>query len=66
VFFHYELSPIRMVVKRTRPHLAHFLTNICATIGGVYTAMKVVDHVIHTHGHMQRGLIGNGRGDPFR
>ena len=38
VFFFYELSPIKVELQERRPAVLHFLTSVCAIIGGVFTA----------------------------
>ena len=39
VFFFYEISPIRLKITSTRPSFGHFVTMLCAIIGGVYTVV---------------------------
>lgn len=41
-FFNYELSPMRVRIEERRNSLLHFLTRVCAIIGGVFTVMGVV------------------------
>ena len=67
VFFNYELSPMRVRIEERRNSLGHFLTRICAIIGGVFTIMSVVDRVVE--GGMQnlaksrrRKTVGGGLG----
>ncbi|CAI5953516.1 unnamed protein product [Closterium sp. NIES-64] len=36
--FHYELSPMQVLIVETRRPFFHFITNLCAIIGGVFTA----------------------------
>ncbi|KAI0237071.1 Endoplasmic reticulum-Golgi intermediate compartment protein 3 [Lamellibrachia satsuma] len=47
VFFMYELSP--MMVKYTEKHRSfmHFLTGVCAIIGGVFTVAGLIDSMIY-------------------
>ncbi|XP_047495356.1 endoplasmic reticulum-Golgi intermediate compartment protein 3-like [Penaeus indicus] len=57
VFFTYELSP--MMVKYTEKHksLGHFLTGVCAIIGGIYTVAGLIDAAIyHSHRALQRKI----------
>ncbi|CAI5533620.1 unnamed protein product, partial [Closterium sp. Naga37s-1] len=35
--FHYELSPMQVLIVETRRPFFHFITNLCAIIGGVFT-----------------------------
>lgn len=48
VFFMYELSPILVQLTETRRSFAHFLTSLCAIIGGVFTVAGMIDGVIYT------------------
>jgi hypothetical protein len=46
VFFNYELSPIRVRIEERSRSFLHFLTRVCAIIGGVFTIMGVVDRLV--------------------
>jgi hypothetical protein len=35
--FHYELSPMQVVITENKRSFSHFITNMCAIIGGVFT-----------------------------
>ncbi|GFQ04438.1 endoplasmic reticulum-golgi intermediate compartment protein 3 [Phtheirospermum japonicum] len=50
VFFHYELSPIKVTFTEAHVSFLHFLTNVCAIIGGVFTVSGIIDSFIY-HGH---------------
>uniref|UniRef100_A0A7I4AZQ2 Endoplasmic reticulum vesicle transporter C-terminal domain-containing protein n=1 Tax=Physcomitrium patens TaxID=3218 RepID=A0A7I4AZQ2_PHYPA len=50
VFFFYDLTPIKVKFTEERPSFLHFLTNVCAIIGGIYTIAGIVDSFIY-HGH---------------
>lgn len=43
VFFTYDLSPIRVDLKESSKSFLHFLTNLCAIVGGVFTVASLVD-----------------------
>jgi hypothetical protein len=45
--FNYELSPITVGFSQDRESLALFLVHICAIIGGVFTAVSIIDAIIH-------------------
>jgi hypothetical protein len=45
--FNYELSPITVGFTKERESLALFLVHICAIVGGVFTAVSIVDAIIH-------------------
>ncbi|EFJ06790.1 hypothetical protein SELMODRAFT_271242 [Selaginella moellendorffii] len=50
VFFFYELSPIKVLFTERKTSFLHFLTNVCAIIGGVFTVSGIIDSFIY-HGH---------------
>eukprot|EP00887_Chlorella_sp_A99_P005644 scaffold1.g5644.t1 len=45
--FTYSMSPIQIVVTERAKPLYHFLTAICAVIGGVFTVMGIIDGMVH-------------------
>ncbi len=45
--FTYHLSPIQIIVSERAKPLYHFLTAICAVIGGVFTVAGIVDSGVH-------------------
>lgn len=45
--FHYELSPMQVLVKETPKSFSHFITNVCAIIGGVFTVAGIIDSMLH-------------------
>ena len=47
VFFNYEISPLVMVYEEKRASLAHFLTSVCAIVGGVFTVFGLVDKAVY-------------------
>lgn len=49
----YELSPIMVKFTESRKSFAHFLTGVCAIIGGVFTVAGLVDSLIY---HSMRSL----------
>ncbi|CAH9082126.1 unnamed protein product [Cuscuta europaea] len=53
VFFFYDLSPIKVTFTEEHVSFLHFLTNICAIIGGIFTIAGLVDSFIY---HGQRAL----------
>ncbi|CAK9876341.1 unnamed protein product [Sphagnum jensenii] len=50
VFFIYDLSPIKVKFVEERVSFLHFLTNVCAIMGGVFTVSGIIDSFIY-HGH---------------
>ncbi|XP_058747736.1 uncharacterized protein LOC131620621 [Vicia villosa] len=49
VFFFYDLSPIKVTFTEQHVSFLHFLTNVCAIVGGVYTVSGILDSFIY-HG----------------
>ncbi|CAM6082878.1 unnamed protein product [Calypogeia fissa] len=50
VFFFYDLSPIKVNFTHERTSFLHFLTNLCAIIGGMFTVSGIIDALVY-HGH---------------
>ncbi|GLJ52131.1 hypothetical protein SUGI_1109040 [Cryptomeria japonica] len=53
VFFFYDLSPIKVTFTEERASFLHFLTNICAIIGGIFTVSGIIDSFVY---HGQRAI----------
>ncbi|KAL2232009.1 UNVERIFIED_CONTAM: Endoplasmic reticulum-Golgi intermediate compartment protein 3, partial [Sesamum indicum] len=49
VFLFYELSPIKVTFTETHVSFLHFLTNVCAIVGGVFTVSGIIDSFVY-HG----------------
>ncbi|CAI9763892.1 unnamed protein product [Fraxinus pennsylvanica] len=49
VFFFYDLSPIKVTFTETHISFLHFLTNVCAIVGGVFTVSGIIDSFVY-HG----------------
>ena len=47
--FSYNLSPMSVVVTEKRMPFYHFLTSLCAIIGGMYTIFSLLDTFVY-HG----------------
>ncbi|PIA31954.1 hypothetical protein AQUCO_04700075v1 [Aquilegia coerulea] len=47
VKFHFELSPMQVLVTENQKSFSHFITNVCAIIGGVFTVAGILDSVLH-------------------
>jgi thiol-disulfide isomerase/thioredoxin len=47
VVFHYDLSPLQIVIREEKETLFRFLVNLCAIIGGVYTVASMIDGLLH-------------------
>ncbi|KAL6269698.1 hypothetical protein ACE6H2_026609 [Prunus campanulata] len=49
VFFFYDLSPIKVTLKEEHAPFLHFMTNICAIVGGIFTVAGLIDSFVY-HG----------------
>lgn len=47
IYFFYDFSPIKVVVEEKRMSFSHFLTQLCAIIGGVFTVAGMVDKAVY-------------------
>ncbi|CAK8577186.1 unnamed protein product [Lathyrus sativus] len=45
--FHLELSPMQVLITENQKSFSHFITNICAIIGGVFTVAGILDSILH-------------------
>ncbi|KAK7196114.1 Endoplasmic reticulum vesicle transporter [Novymonas esmeraldas] len=57
--FQYQLSPITVRYSSARVSFTHFLTYVCAIIGGVYTVAGLLSRFVQTSAaHLQRRVLG--------
>lgn len=47
VFFMYDLSPIMVKFTERQRSFAHFLTSVCAIVGGVFTVAGIIDSLVY-------------------
>ncbi|XP_020226185.2 protein disulfide-isomerase 5-4-like isoform X2 [Cajanus cajan] len=45
--FHLELSPMQVLITENQKSFSHFITNVCAIIGGVFTVAGILDAILH-------------------
>lgn len=45
--FHFELSPMQVLITENPRSFSHFITNVCAIIGGVFTVAGILDSILH-------------------
>ncbi|CAH2053206.1 unnamed protein product [Thlaspi arvense] len=45
--FHFELSPMQIMITENPKSFSHFITNLCAIIGGVFTVAGILDSIFH-------------------
>ncbi|CUG85973.1 endoplasmic reticulum vesicle transporter, putative [Bodo saltans] len=58
-FFRYQLSPITVRYSAESTSFLHFLTYVCAIIGGVFTVSGILSRMIHTTAvQFQRRILG--------
>jgi len=55
-FFMYDLSPIMVQFTEHRRSLAHFLTGVCAIIGGVFTVAGIIDSFVYSIHTLQKKI----------
>jgi endoplasmic reticulum-Golgi intermediate compartment protein 3 len=48
VFFNFEISPMKIKITESRKPFTHFLTDLCAIVGGVFTVAGIIDGVLFT------------------
>ncbi|KAI0495483.1 hypothetical protein KFK09_021784 [Dendrobium nobile] len=53
VFFFYDLSPIKVIFTEGHVPFLHFLTNVCAIVGGIFTVSGIVDAFVY---HSQKAI----------
>jgi len=46
LWFRYDLNPITVRYHETRPPIYHFLTTICAIVGGTFTVAGIIDAAV--------------------
>eukprot|EP00744_Colponema_vietnamica_P005440 GILI01007973.1.p1 GENE.GILI01007973.1~~GILI01007973.1.p1 ORF type:complete len:356 (+),score=101.40 GILI01007973.1:82-1068(+) len=47
IYFRYDLSPVTVKFTQKKESFFHFLVQVCAIIGGVFTVAGIIDSVIH-------------------
>ncbi|XP_038981869.1 protein disulfide isomerase-like 5-4 isoform X4 [Phoenix dactylifera] len=45
--FHFEPSPMQVLVTEVPKFFSHFITNVCAIIGGIFTVAGILDSILH-------------------
>nr|CAD1819164.1 unnamed protein product [Ananas comosus var. bracteatus] len=54
--FHFEPSPMQVLVTEVPKSFSHFITNVCAIIGGIFTVAGIVDSILHNTLRLMRRL----------
>ena len=60
IYFRYDFSPVTVKIEKRRRGFAHFLTDICAVVGGVLTVLKLINTFLGMRGASSDG----GKGSP--
>jgi hypothetical protein len=60
VFFIYDISPIMVKFTEKSVPFGHFLTSLCAIVGGVFTVAGIIDAAIYQGGSCFGGRKGGG------
>lgn len=59
VFFFYDLSPIMVKFNEERKSFFHFVTQLCAILGGVFTVSSMIDRLFFVGiNHVQKQRAG--------
>ncbi|KAJ3670413.1 hypothetical protein LUZ60_010737 [Juncus effusus] len=45
--FHFEPSAMQVLVTEVPKSFSHFITNVCAIIGGIFTVAGILDSILH-------------------
>jgi len=48
LYFRYDLSPITVKFSRKSRSFSHFLVQICAIVGGVFTVLGLFNSIVHS------------------
>ena len=47
VFFRWDISPVTVKTQQYKENIYHFLIQICAIIGGIFTVTGIIDSLVH-------------------
>ena len=61
VYFSYDMSPIAISYREYRRSFAHFLTGVCAIVGGVFTIASFFDKVVYRGMHTFKEKVDLGK-----
>lgn len=61
VFFFYDLSPIKVRIQQQKASFLHFLTNVCAIVGGVFAVSGLIDGTVYHAEQVIRKKIDLGK-----
>jgi len=60
MYISYDMSPISITYREYQRSFAHFLTGVCAIVGGVFTIMGMFDKIVYhsTHSFKEKVELG--------
>jgi len=61
MYISYDMSPISITYREYQRSFAHFLTGVCAIVGGVFTIMGFFDKVVYYTTHSLKEKIELGK-----
>jgi hypothetical protein len=47
LYFRYDLSPVTVKFTKAKESFLHFVVQICAIIGGIFTIAGIIDSILH-------------------
>ncbi|EPS63482.1 hypothetical protein M569_11301, partial [Genlisea aurea] len=59
--FHFEPSPMQVLITESSKSFAHFITNVCAIIGGVFTVAGILDSILYNSMKLMKKKIELGK-----
>ena len=59
VYFYYELSPLHVRIEEYRHGWIRFFTSVAAVVGGVFSAMKMMDAYIFAQSGNSKGMMSH-------
>ena len=54
--FHYDISPVMVMMAEETQSFSSFVTRICAVIGGIYTVVGLLDNVLYHTGETMKKM----------
>lgn len=64
IYFRYDFSPITVAFKEKKSSFAHFLVQVCAIVGGVFTVLGLVTCTLNTNTHGHATMLSLARSLP--
>lgn len=61
VFLNFDISPMQVIYTEFKKPLSHFLTDICAIVGGIFTVAGLVDTFVYTTERVVKSKVEMGK-----